>query len=178
MRIPLLPRRLRSWLGREDGTATIEFVLFFPVMMFLFLSSIELGMFLMRTVLLDRAVDINVRALRLGTLDPMTSDELKSRICDDALILNDCQSSIAIELVPVSTSTWEFPQAEYTCVDRDSEIDPVVDFTPGTQNELMLVRVCVVVDPFFGTTPYVMDLPLDASGGYNIAAISTFVNEP
>jgi hypothetical protein len=42
----------------------------------------------------------------------------------------------------------------------------------------MLVRACTVLDPFFGTTPYVMELPLDHTGGYIVAAASTFVNEP
>ena len=171
-------RRLRRWLGREEGSATIEFALIFPLLMFIFLSSIEVGVYLMRAVLLDRAVDINVRALRLGTLSPMTSAELRRRICEDALILSDCEASMTIELVPISTSTWTFPAAQLTCVNRDSEIDPVVEFTPGGQNEVMLVRACVVADPFFGTTPLVMDLPLDASGGYALASASTFVNEP
>lgn len=166
------------WWRREDGTATIEFVLIFPLLMYLFLSSIEVGVFLMRSVLLDRAVDINVRALRLGTLSPMTSDELRARICADALVLNDCESAMTIELVPISTATWEFPQEQVTCVNRDSDIDPVLEFNPGSQNEIMLVRACVIADPFFNTTPLVMELPLDASGGYAIASVSTFVNEP
>ena len=178
----MFPRRFISrparWFRREDGSATIEFVIFFPFIMFLFLSSIELGVFLMRTVLLERAVDLNVRALRLGTLSPMTPEELKRRICEDALILGDCETSMAIELTPVSTETWDFPDPQITCVDRTSDIAPVVEFNPGTKNEIMLVRACVVADPFFATTSYVMDLPLDASGGYAIAAMSTFVNEP
>jgi len=168
----------KRWLRREDGSATIEFVLLFPLIMYIFLSSIEVGVYLMRAVLLDRAVDINVRALRLGTLSPMTSEELRSRICEDAMVLSDCETSMTIELVPISTSSWSFPAPQMTCVDRDSEIDPVVEFNGGGQNDIMLVRACVVADPFFNTTPLVMDLPLDASGGYAIAATSTFVNEP
>ncbi len=171
------PSRL-GWLRREDGSATIEFVLLFPMIMFLFFSSIEIGVFLMRSVLLDRAVDINVRALRLGTLNPATSSELRQRICDDALVFDDCASSMTIELVPISTTTWNFPEDQITCVNRDSDIEPVVDFTFGTQNEIMLVRACIITNPFFATTPFVMDMPLDATGGYAIAAASVFVNEP
>lgn len=166
------------WFRREDGSATIEFVLLFPLLMYLFLSSIEVGVYLMRSVLLDRAVDINVRALRLGTLSPATSAELRRRICNDALVLSNCEQTMTIELVPISTTTWTFPSEQVTCVNRDSNIDPVVTFNPGTQNEVMLVRACVISDPFFSSTPLVMDMPLDASGGYAIAAASTFVNEP
>ncbi len=168
----------RRWFGREEGSATIEFALLFPAMMFLFLSSLELGIYLARAVLLDRALDINVRALRLGTLSPMTADELKSRICEDSVILSDCEQSISIELMPVSTVDWEFPSEQVVCVNRDEDINPALEFSPGTQNEIMLVRACVVADPFFQTTSWVMQLPLDASGGYALATASVFVNEP
>ncbi len=171
------PRR-KSWLRREDGSATIEFVILFPIIMTLFLSSVEVSVFVARAALLDRAVDINVRALRLGIMSPMTADELKRRICEDALILSDCENAMMIELVPISTETWQFPPDQITCVERDANIQPVVDFIAGGQNEIMLVRACAVLNPFFGSTPFVLGMPLDASGGYAIAATSIFVNEP
>jgi len=170
--------RVRRWLRREDGSASIEFVILFPALMVLFLSSFEVGIYLTRSVLLDRALDLNVRALRLGSLNPPTQAELKRRVCNDALILPDCMNAMAIELVPISTTTWQFPANQVACVDRAAEIQPVVTFSPGAENEIMLVRACAILNPFFGTTPLVMGLPLDPSGGYAVAAVSTFVNEP
>lgn len=178
VRPPNIPKTLRRWFRREDGTATIEFVILFPMIMTLFLSAFEVGFFLVRAVLLDRAVDISVRSLRLGTLSPMTSDELKRQICNNALIFPDCMNAMMVELAPISTTAWNFPANQITCVQRDEAIQPVVDFLPGGQNEIMIVRACAILDPFFGTTPMVMDMPLDVSGGYAIAAASTFVNEP
>lgn len=169
-----LARRLR----REDGTATIEFVILFPAFMTLFLSTFEMSLFLARSTLLERAVDMNVRSLRLGTLDPATSDELKRRICDDALILPSCIENIMIELTEVSTDTWNLPNPGITCVDREADIQPALDFNLGALNDLMMVRACVIVDPFFGSTNYVMALPKDPSGGFALVASSTFVNEP
>ncbi|MCB1347146.1 MAG: pilus assembly protein [Maritimibacter sp.] len=184
-------RRLKGAAIGDDGNATIEFVILFPLIMFIFLSSFEVSIYLTRAVLLDRALDINVRLLRLGTLTiegrdpdlgPPSSDELKTefqrRVCDDTLIFKDCPSAIMIELTEVSTTTWDLPAGRTICVDRDADIQPVVDFTSGGQNDLMLIRACTVLDPFFGTTPYVMELPLDRTGGYVVAAASTFVNEP
>lgn len=166
------------WFGRDDGNATIEFVILFPAVLTLFLSSFEVGYFLVRTVLLDRAVDLNVRALRLGTMSPPTQAELKRRICNDALILPNCMESLSVELTPISTETWTFPANQIACVDRDEEIQVPTTHNQGLANDLMIVRACVVLDPFFTTTPLVMDMPLDASGGYRISAVSTFVNEP
>jgi hypothetical protein len=169
-----LARRLR----REDGTATIEFVILFPAFMTLFLSAFELSLFQARSTFLERSVDMNVRTLRLGTLDPATSDELKRRICDDALIVPKCIETIMIELTEVSTNTWNLPNPGITCSDREAEIQPALDFNLGALNDLMLVRACVVVDPFFGSTRYVLGLPKDPSGGVSLTASSTFVNEP
>jgi len=173
-----LIKRLKRAVLSDDGTATIEFVILFPAIMTIFLSSFEVSIYLTRTVLLDRALDLNVRLLRLGTLEPATSQELKTRVCNDALIFSDCPNAIMIELTEISTSSWNLPNPSMTCVSREEEIQPVVEFAFGTENDLMLVRACTVLDPFFGTTPLVMDLPLDSSGGYVVAAASTFVNEP
>lgn len=173
-----LIRKLAKALGREDGSATIEFVILFPAIMTLFFSSFEVSIYLTRSVLLERALDLNVRALRLGTLDPATHDELKRRVCRDALIFEDCPDAILIELTPIPTDTWTLPNNNIACVDRDEDIEPVLTFDTGTVNDLMLVRACAVLNPFFSTTPLVMDMPLDASGGYAVVAASTFVNEP
>ena len=42
----------------------------------------------------------------------------------------------------------------------------------------MLVRACAVFDPYFPTSAWGLQLPLDASGGYQLVAMSAFVNEP
>jgi hypothetical protein len=172
-----LIQRLKQAVVGDDGTATIEFVILFPAIMTIFLSSFEVSIYLTRAVLLDRALDLNVRLLRLGTLDPMTQEELQRRVCNDALIFKDCPTSIMIELTEIPTTTWDLPDPQMTCVSRDAEIDPPT-FATGGLNDLMLVRACTLLDPFFGTTPLVMGMPLDPSGSYLVAAASTFVNEP
>ncbi len=169
-----LGRRLR----REDGTATIEFVILFPAFMTLLLSTFEISLYLARSTMLERALDINVRSLRLGTLEPATREELKRRICRDALILPNCDATMMIELTSVSTTTWNLPNPGITCANRDEEIQPALDFVLGGLNDLMMVRACAVVEPFFGTTNYVMNLPKDPTGGFTLTASSTFVNEP
>ncbi|WP_421703602.1 TadE/TadG family type IV pilus assembly protein [Aliiroseovarius sp.] len=168
----------RRFLREESGTATIEFVLLFPAIMWLFFSAIEVGVHMTRMVMLDRALDLNVRALRLGALDPATHDELKRRVCSDALIFKDCPNAVIIELIPISRDNWSLPSGGATCVDRSEEIDPAIEFTIGGENQIMLVRACAVLNPFFGASKLVMQMPLDDSGGVVITAASTFVNEP
>lgn len=96
-------RFLRRFLRSEQGSASVEFVILFPVMFGLFLQSFEQGMYLMRQVSLDRALDLAVREVRLGMLDDLIDpaktpaqqtqilhDAVKARICDYGSMLPDC----------------------------------------------------------------------------------------
>lgn len=165
-------------LRREDGNATIEFVLLFPALITVFLMVVETGVILIRGTMLDRAVDISMRELRLGTLSPMTHDGLKQSICDNSLIIQNCGDVILVELRPISTATWTPLEGATTCVNRSEEVQPVLDFVPGLQNEMMLVRVCAVFDPFFPTGQLAAQIKMDDQGGYALVAMSAYVNEP
>lgn len=178
IRFPSLPRRLQRRWRREDGNATIEFVLLFPAFMTLFLVVFETGLLLTRGVMLDRGVDVAMRQLRLGTLDPMTHDGLKNEICEQSVIIPDCNNAVLVELRPISKTTWEPLTHSATCVDRTEEVQPVLDFVTGISNEMMLVRVCAVFDPFFPTTGLAASIKLDKSGAYALVTTSAYVNEP
>ncbi|MCV6824945.1 MULTISPECIES: TadE/TadG family type IV pilus assembly protein [Halocynthiibacter] len=174
-----ITKAFRRFRKSETGNVTIEFVILFPMFMSLLLGSIEVGVIKTRQVMLERAVDLAVRDLRLGTWNPPTHNELKERICSETRVIPDCEDVMLIELRPVSTLTWEPLGAATTCVDRAEEVQPVTQFEGGDQNEMMLVRVCVIVDPFFQSSAYGLDLPKhDQDGGYAIVSTSAFVNEP
>ena len=48
----------------------------------------------------------------------------------------------------------------------------------GQQNDVMLVRVCVVQDAMFPTSGIGLGLPKDAQGGYGLVSVTAFVTEP
>lgn len=172
-------KKIRQALKREEGNATIEFVILFPAIMTLFLSSFEVSVLLLRSVLLEKSLDTTVREMRLGVVNPQTGEQLKQQLCARAPILPECSETMKVELVVVPTSTWTLPTGRIKCVDKDASINPAVTANFGVANDLMVVRACAKVDPFFATTPWVMDLlPLDTTGQYAVVAASTFVNEP
>ena len=173
-----LLRRLRRRLRREEGNSTIEFVIIFPIFMTIFISTFEAGMLMVRQVMLDRATDISVRALRLGSWATPTHEQLKRNICNLSAILPDCMNSVLIELRPVSTTTWTPLPSNPTCVDKDALIQPVTTFDGGQQNEMMLVRVCALVKPMFPTTGLGLRLPEEGDDYYALVSTSAFVNEP
>lgn len=170
--------RLKRLWRREDGSATVEFCILFPAFIVVFVSAVDAGVLTMRQMMLDRAVDVAVRGLRLGMWLPLTQEDLKTQICAYTAIIPDCQDSILVELQRVSTDDWIMPTAATECVDRDEDIQPVTTFVAGDSGDMMLVRVCAILDPLFPTTGIGLQLPKDASGGYALVARSAFVNEP
>lgn len=162
----------------DRGAATVEFALLFPAFMTIFLMSVELGVLLTRKVMLNRGVDISMRELRLGTLSPMTHEGLKKAICNNAAIIPDCLNAVLIELNPISTTTWAGMTNAATCVDRTQTVQPVLQFQTGASNELMMVRVCAVFDPYFPTGALASSMQLDASNAYAMVTTSAYVNEP
>ena len=168
-------RRLRK---DEGGAATVELVLVFPFFFAVFVSAFEVAYMNMRAVMLERATDIVVRDIRLGGGSALDYDSILSNICAAAGIIPDCLTTTKIELQPVDTETWAGLTGEVDCIKRDDDVQPLVKFRNGQENELMLMRVCAIVDPIFPTVGVGRSMPLDSSGGYKIIASSAFVNEP
>ena len=169
---------IRSYLRKQDGASTLEFVLLFPAFMIILLSTIEAGYMMTQNVMLERGVNIAIRELRLGTSTATNEDELKVIICNEAAFISDCTNRVRIELTRVSTDDFTMPTGNVTCVQRDEDIQPAVTFESGTENDLMLMRACTVFDPLFPTTGLGLRLPKDSTGGYAIVSSAAFVVEP
>lgn len=167
-------------LGREDGTASVEFVIMLPVFMVLVFSAVEAGMMQLRYVMMERGLDLTVRELRLGQIHNPTQDKVKAEICRLSLVLPDCINTLMVEMRPIDTTTWTGLDQNTECVDRSKPINvqSATNFNSGTGDELMLVRVCGVYDPIWPTAGLGLKMQKDATGAYHLVATSAFVNEP
>lgn len=166
----------RRWRA-DDGAVTVEFVIIFPFVLGLLLMSVDAGITQLRQVFLHRAVDIAIREVRLGRVSE--SDSMADLICARTAMLPRCRQRIAVEMQPIDTTTFVGLDEPNQCVDRETEITPAVTFNPGAgEQELMLIRVCVIADPFVRVTGYVSALPINADGDYVLVSNSVFVNEP
>jgi len=170
----------RRFRENQAGGGAIEMVIVLPLMLGVFISSIECGLYMTRQILLERAVDMTVRDLRLGLIENPDHDALKQNICANSSIIRDCDNAIRIELLRISTTDWNFPAEAVACVDRDEPIDISLSFDPGVENEMMLVRVCLIQDAIFPNTDFAQGIAFegDAAGGYALISTSAFVNEP
>ena len=57
----------RKFRRDDTGSAAVEFALMFSVFFFILVSSVELGLMTVRSALLERALDMVVRDIRLTT---------------------------------------------------------------------------------------------------------------
>ena len=175
--IRLFSNALRRFGRREDGTAAIEFAMTVPLLMMIFMASFESGFLMIRSIMLEQSVDMTMRELRLGHLPLATAATLKDEICSRSVILSNCEDNITIEMRRINTTSWDLPTSNVACVDREDAFEPP-SFELGQQNDVMLVRVCVVQDAMFPTTGVGLGLPKDAQGGYGLITTTAFSIEP
>lgn len=172
--------RLARFARRDQGSATVEFVIAVPLVLAMLFSAIDFGAVMLRQVFLDRSVDIAIRQVRLGAVPANGFDAFRQMICDGTILIPNCTANIAIEMRPIDTATWAGLNTPAQCVNRAEDIAPVLQFNPGSgRQELMLIRVCVTADPFISLTGMVLGMGQDdASGAYHLVSHAAFANEP
>lgn len=173
-----LKRFFRRFRKNEDGNSTIEFVILFPFIMTIFLSSFEMGLMMIRHVMLERGLDLAVRAVRIGTTDQVESDQLRDMICSGAGIINDCRSNLRVEMVRIDPLDWQDLPRRADCIDRNDPAAPAREFSTGGMNDLMVLRVCALFDPFFPMTGLGFRMPKESGDAYALVSTSAFVMEP
>ncbi len=178
----MIRNTLRRFRRSEDGSATIQVVMMLPVFLTFFLSSFELGMLLTRQMMLDRAMDLTVREVRLGHVTTVTEEAmhsaLKTMICDTIGIMPDCSRLLRLEMLRIDPRNWNTPSTRAPCIDTKAENEPVIELTIGGSNEMMLLRACALFDPYFPTTGLASKLERESGDLYALLSSSAYVVEP
>lgn len=170
---------LRRFRKNEDGSALmLEFVIFVPLLFTTFLMAVELGIYSMRQMFLDRGLDVAVRHVRLSTNLPIAHDDLKDIICVNAGFLEDCQTTLRLEMATVSPRNFQGLSDDVDCIDTGQDSNPVQGFSLGREHDLMLLRACVRFDPVFPTSGLGASFDKDGGGKAHMVSMSAFVQEP
>lgn len=176
MRLSRLTKRFRR---EEEGTASIEFVILMPLVFTIFAAALESGLMMVRWTSIDRAADMVIRSLRLGQYTNPDAIMLRREVCNRTFMIENCFENTVVDIRRINRNTFQMPDADTPCVTRtDTVIQPVTEVTPGQQNDLMLIRVCVTVDALFAGSTFAVPITYDEQGGYAIAVASVYVNEP
>ena len=168
---------LKTFLSNDRGSATVEFVIVFPVLMYFVMMVFETGFIATRSSMLERGLDMATRSLRLGTDPDIDHEALKQAVCRNAGILKDCNRDLVLEVVEFDIAS-AYPQNTTHCRDRSEKFKPTINFHPGARNSIMFVRACMIIDPLFPGMGLTLGLPKDASGGLQLITYTAFMNEP
>jgi len=179
---PRLTKSFQNFSREENGNGTIEFVIMIPLLFTIFLTSVELGIYSMRQMWLDRGLDIAMREIRLNTGDAPEHDELKTIVCNNAGFLPSCSSNLRLELVAVDPRNFTSLNAQVDCVDQSEPVETrdEPNYITGVEHDLMLVRACLTFNPIFPTTGLGFHFTEngDGAGQFAMSAMSAFVQEP
>lgn len=167
-----------SFRKSESGNATIEFAITFPAVMMLLLSGIELAMVSLQHAMLERAMDMTVRDIRLSTGASPQHDEIKDLLCERTGFIDNCSTNMRLQMVEVDPRNWNWVGGEAQCVDHAEDAEPVFEFKQDAgDNALMVLRACAKIDPIFPTTGLGAALK-EADGQFALVSVSAFVQEP
>lgn len=174
---------IQRFVGDESGTASLEFVLVFPIFFTFVLMTYESGILSARHVMLEHGVDKTVREVRTGIIPVPDRDILRQKICGFSRILPDCINQLEIELLPRNPLAWTDVPNEFRCIDRGEVVQAAVEVGETANNRLMFLRACIRINPFLPTSGLgkaIVDRNADdASGGsYALTAVGAFVVEP
>jgi hypothetical protein len=175
-----LGRRLGRWLKREDGNSTIEFCIWVPFVLGMFGSSIEASFIGTRQAMMAGAMDRVIREYQLGYLGQLSHSQLKAAICNTAGVIPDCMNRLNLEMEIIKTENFAFRRGRVNCVDTSGVSgDPLVNFTNGGGNDLMLLTACVAVRPMVPITGLGLILPkIGGSKDYALVSYAAYVIEP
>ena len=169
---------MRSLQANRSGATAIEFAILAPIFIAVLFSTFEIGWLITKSTLLDRALDLTIRQIRVGaTTAPKSQQAMATMICDKLYVIPDCSKALTVEMTKIASAA-DFPSNGATCVDRGDKFTPSVSFSAGGRAEIMYVRACLVSDaltPFIGIAFHFIK---DSKGGYSIVSSSAFMNEP
>ena len=94
----------------------------------------------------------------------------------------DCTNKMRIWMQPVNTANFDMVAPPVACVDKASEVNtdapPANEFAAGTDNDIMLMRICLKEWPMFPTSGVSVKMPTQPDGSVAMIVTSVFVNEP
>lgn len=169
---------LRRFGRNEDGNMVVEFALGVPLIFTLFMTSVEMGIYTMRQMFLDRGVDLTVRSIRLNTGAATDHSDLKNMVCDFAGFLEDCDATLRLSMNPIDIRSFDGAEGPSDCVDVSQPLTPLQSFVHGGEHEMMLIRACYQFKPVFPSSGLGYALAKDGSGRSKMVSFSAFVQEP
>jgi len=191
---------MRSWKwfknkksGKDEGAATTEFVIIFPVYIFMLFWVIDVGYMSYLSVSLKSSLTELTRDLMLGELtgdsddNEIKHDILKQEVCNHFGIYN-CEDGLQLQITPATETNIKLSAndiCKYNSTDPDVEppkvvgiinegqcIEDSIDSTTSS-TEIMLMEACLTVSPLI---PALWNT--DELGEMRVRTFAAYLKEP
>jgi len=179
----------RRLLYDKRGSAAVEFAIVAPIFLVMMFSMFEIGWFYFANSVVDASVADAARLIKTGQLQQSSgtaeehSDALFEGICDVLDKFGDCNDRLTVEVKKyASFEELSDDTAPATCADAPPGDIDAIEFEPGTESEIVRVRICFLyttVNPIVGMK-HIKAVKLGESGGNErrLISIMIFRNEP
>ena len=169
--------RLRGLRRDDRGTAALEFAMVAPMFFALMFSFYDIGLLMLRQVMLSQAVDKTMREVRVA-LTPMNLNDFISDVCDRAFVLPKCKSTLVVDLRPVGRLAVNLPTDNAPCRNPSvKDMKPLMRYEPNNPGEILYVRVCAVATPILPGYSIARSLPTNSAGEVQIVSTTAFIGE-
>ncbi|QUJ75205.1 pilus assembly protein [Sulfitobacter albidus] len=177
--ITRLKNRFRIFRKAENGAVVaLEFMIMLPLIFGTFFMGFEMGIYSIRQLMLDRALEVTTRDVRLNTQATFSHDDLRTAICANSGGLDKCDENLKLEMLPMDPRDFTGLPANPDCENIYSNATPVRGWSLGQQHELMILRACYRFKPVFPTTGLGYYLEKNSNGEARMVSITAFVQEP
>ncbi|MBY6006553.1 pilus assembly protein [Salipiger bermudensis] len=168
----------RRFCADQDGSGPVEVVLYTTALLVLLGTSVELGIINLKQALLERALAVSVRDVRLNTGASPDYAAIKHRICEEMTASNTCEANMMLEMKVAEPTNFVGLPDIIDCINAEEEPRPSRQFEPGLDNDLMLMRACFKYKPIFPTSRLSASVSMDQNGYAQLVARAMFVQEP
>ncbi|GAB5448193.1 TadE/TadG family type IV pilus assembly protein [Gymnodinialimonas sp.] len=175
-----LRHRIRAFWKDEAATATLEFVIVFPLLMIVYIAAFETALILTRQIMLERSLDMSTRVLRLAQGVITDASTVRDTMCSNTNLLPNCETLLTIDLQIIDRTVYDMPSNDQVCAGRGNGIviAPDNEFEVGADNDFLLIRTCLVVERILPFSGFGLNLTRDDDGDMHMMASTIFVNEP
>ena len=172
-------RKLRQLSKSNSGAAAVEFALISPLFFAFIFSMFEAGLLFTRIALVEDATRTASRQIYTGAAQNggVSQDDLKQVICDNTYGFLSCEDSITLEVRPINNFS-SIPTNAAICDESGDDLNPIVQYTPGTPSQTIFVRVCVTVPVLTPGLGLGLALTKTANNNYAIVTSFAFESEP
>lgn len=178
---------VKTWLRRlrrdQSAVAALQFIVLTPFLVFLFTFATDFGMAMTRSAMLERAVDLESRNVRVGLRAADDYDGIRRGICARTRLISNCLTRVKLEVRAMGYEEWKGLRRDADCESLSTlDVTEPENFDVAGENQLVVIRACAKFEAISPAGGFAQAMLTDGKGGfhrfYQLTATNAYVMEP